>query len=200
MVSAAGRLPLVGGALALDFANTAAGRGTDGAVEHLRSADDLVAWAAHAGAIGAEAAARIRPAFARGGAGGRVLDEARALREAIFGVGSAVAQGRRAPPADLATLSRCAGAAVAAARLVPADDGYALAFTDPPPEMALLGPIAWSALDLVTHGEIARLKQCPGQGCGWLFLDHSKNGSRRWCDMATCGNRAKARTHRLRRG
>jgi predicted RNA-binding Zn ribbon-like protein len=53
-------------------------------------------------------------------------------------------------------------------------------------------------VDLLTKGRLERLKRCPGPGCGWLFLDHSKNGSRRWCAMATCGNRTKGRRHRAR--
>ena len=77
--------------------------------------------------------------------------------------------------------------------------GYALDFSAAPAETALLGPIAWSAVDLLRSGRFERVKRCPGPGCGWLFFDHSKNNSRRWCDMATCGNRTKGRRHRARR-
>jgi len=55
----------------------------------------------------------------------------------------------------------------------------------------IVGPIAWAALDLLRGDELGRLKQCPPEDCRWLFIDRTKNGSRRWCEMATCGNRAK---------
>ena len=62
-----------------------------------------------------------------------------------------------------------------------------------------LGPLARSAADLLTAEHFAgRLRQCCGDTCGWLFLDASKNRSRRWCDMRDCGNRAKVRRHRLK--
>jgi predicted RNA-binding Zn ribbon-like protein len=63
----------------------------------------------------------------------------------------------------------------------------------------MLWPIARSAADVLTSPrELARVRQCPGAGCGWVFLDETKNRSRRWCDMDVCGNRAKARRHYAR--
>lgn len=59
-----------------------------------------------------------------------------------------------------------------------------------------LGPIVRSAAELITSHEKPQLRQCGGDNCGWLFLDSSKNHSRRWCDMRDCGNRAKVRRHR----
>ena len=60
----------------------------------------------------------------------------------------------------------------------------------------ILWPVAWSAAELLTEGPLARVREYPGDdNCGWLFLDTSRNGSRRWCDMSTCGNRAKARRY-----
>jgi predicted RNA-binding Zn ribbon-like protein len=76
--------------------------------------------------------------------------------------------------------------------------GYGLDFSTAPREAAILGPIAWPAISLLSTADFARVKQCPGDDCGWLFLDQSKNNSRRWCDMATCGNRTKAERHRQR--
>jgi predicted RNA-binding Zn ribbon-like protein len=59
----------------------------------------------------------------------------------------------------------------------------------------VLWEAAASAADLLTSPDLARVKTCPGAGCAWLFLDRSRNGTRRWCDMSVCGNRAKARRH-----
>jgi len=64
---------------------------------------------------------------------------------------------------------------------------------------SLLWPVARAATALLTSSDLARVRECADDACGWLFLDHSRNGSRRWCDMADCGNRAKARRYRERR-
>jgi len=194
----AGNLSLVGGALALDFTNTAAGRDTATQIERLREATDVVDFAAHAGGIGADTARRIHAAMTDEVAE-TVLRDARKLREAIYGTAVAVARRRGPSQDDLEIVKGFAQKAMATATLAPVGDGsYRLDFSAAPAEEALLGPIAWSAMELLTALDPARLKQCMGEGCGWLFLDLSKNNSRRWCDMATCGNRTKAQRHRTR--
>ncbi len=71
-------------------------------------------------------------------------------------------------------------------------------FSNAPPQV-LLGPMVWQSLDLLQHGPLDRIKACPiAEGCGWLFLDLSKNRSRTWCSMKTCGNAAKVRRFRAR--
>jgi predicted RNA-binding Zn ribbon-like protein len=192
-LSRAGSLSLVGGALALDFANTAGGRGTKEAIEHLQAPHHVVEWAAHAGAISTDAAAQLH-----GAAGPELLRDAMALRETIHRIGATISQGGPPDAADLESLKERATRALAGARLAPSDLGYAFDFSRAPAADALLGPVAWSAIELLATGEFARLKQCPGHDCGWLFYDRSKNNSRRWCDMAVCGNRSKAQRHRAR--
>ena len=59
----------------------------------------------------------------------------------------------------------------------------------------ILWPIAESAANLLTSQDRADIRECDAPDCEWLFLDHSRNGSRRWCDMKSCGNRQKARRH-----
>lgn len=177
----------VAGNLALDFANTAAGRETPTPIEHLAAAGDLAAWAADAGVTARQV--RVSP---------RLLAAALGLREAIFRIGAAIAHNTTPGRADLAGVKNVAAKSVSAASLAPTDGQFRLDFSATPAEAALLGPIAWSALDLLASGRLDRVKQCAGPGCGWLYLDTSKNGARRWCDMATCGNRTKARRHRLR--
>lgn len=94
-------------------------------------------------------------------------------------------------------------AAAGRSRLVPAEDGPSavrLAVGDVP---ALLIPdrLAHACVDFLRTGEIGRVRACPIEegGCGWLFLDHSRNRSRRWCAMADCGSQAKARRLTARR-
>ena len=66
------------------------------------------------------------------------------------------------------------------------------------PIPVLLAPVVWSAADLMVGSGRRRIRQCANSECLWLFIDGSKNGTRRWCDMASCGNRAKARRHYLK--
>ncbi len=70
---------------------------------------------------------------------------------------------------------------------------------DPEPALdRVLWPIIRSAAQLLIADELSRLKLCDADDCGWLFVDGSRNRSRRWCDMSDCGNRAKARRYRER--
>jgi predicted RNA-binding Zn ribbon-like protein len=89
--------------------------------------------------------------------------------------------------------------ASAAARHVRADERYAWRITGGAPTApALLAPVLWSAGDLMAGADHARIRRCGNDKCLWLFMDASKGGTRRWCDMASCGNRAKAQRHYLK--
>jgi predicted RNA-binding Zn ribbon-like protein len=178
----ASELELVGGHVALDLANTVNGP-RDGELEQdfLTTADELAAWAVHAG---------VTPAPPP--VDDRVLAEARELRDAVYAIFRAVAEGREPDPAALAALAGFHAAAVARARLVPAGGRFALAW-----DGELLGPLAAAAVDLLRHGPLDRLKLC--DACPWLFLDTSRNHSRRWCSMNECGGRLKMRRYRARR-
>lgn len=200
MESRASSLSLVGGVLALDFVNTAGARATTAPAEHLSTAINVVAWAAHAGSIDAATAKRVSAAVgADSDTARKVLRHAVQLRDVIYVVGAAIARGEAPPQPELRTLKDIAQRAMGAAELTPtAAGGYDFDFSRAPTEAALLGPIAWSAIDLLAKAPFERIKQCPAHDCGWLFLDTSKNNSRRWCDMATCGNRSKATRFRER--
>lgn len=105
------------------------------------------------------------------------------------------AKGRGATDADLEILDRLLSRAGAARGLVPTVRGYGWGWRrDPGPVVERLFPAAWSAAQLLASDDRHRLKCC--DGCGRLFLDQSRNRSRRWCDMRACGNRAKARRFR----
>ena len=173
-------LKIVGGDPALDLANTV---GDDRVPDPLESYETFAAWAVRIGVIDEPVA---RPADAE-----RVLDEARALRAAIDAVFRALAAGSSPPPAALAQLVQRAGAAVERAHLT----GRDLVWDGDDPERPLW-PIAVSALDLLRDGPLDRLKAC--EDCPWLFLDTSRNHSRRWCSMADCGTRVKMRRYRAK--
>jgi predicted RNA-binding Zn ribbon-like protein len=191
-------LRLLGERLCLNFANTVDPRQGDHPREFLTGYPDLVAWSARVGVIDRSAAQELAAAAERDpAAADQVYAEAVELREALYAVFSAVAAGVAAPTAELAALNQAVARAFAHVRVEPVEDGYRWGWrSDPPALDRMLWPVLRSAVDLLTSGELARVKECPGLGdCGWLFLDTSKNGSRRWCSMEGCGNRAKGRRH-----
>jgi predicted RNA-binding Zn ribbon-like protein len=196
--SRAGSLSLIGDALALDFANTSSGRGGEQHLDHLREPGHVVAWAEHVGIVDGAQARRIAGALDEPGWSG-FLAEAIALREAIYRIASARAQAAEPPRSDLSVVKTACARAIAAASLEPREAGFQWVWPlDPPVPETVLGPVALAAAGLLRDGDPRRLKQCQGEHCGWLFFDMTKNNSRRWCDMAVCGNRAKSRRHRTR--
>lgn len=185
----------VGGHAVLDFLNTAAGRAEDPR-DWLGSYARLLEWADAAGvAAGEELDAATALAGADEMAAAAALGRAVALRESLWRVFSAKADGHVPAGADLEAVRAAWAAAADRGRFI-AGDGLGPAWT---PETAGLDwlryRLADAAVELMRHADWGRLKQCDGENCGWLFLDTSKAGRRRWCDMATCGNTAKARRH-----
>jgi predicted RNA-binding Zn ribbon-like protein len=198
--SRAAVLPLVGGAPMFDLTNTASDRGGPGAQDHLRTADHVVAWARHAGIVSDAGARALRRQIGRPRVAADLLRRTRELRDLLYAVGTALAAG--APP-RAALLDRLAGIharALAHARLEPTGSAFAWRWDAArTPVEAVRGPIALSAIEVVTHAARPRIKQCAGEHCGWLFLDRTKNNQRRWCEMEVCGNRAKQKRLRGRR-
>jgi predicted RNA-binding Zn ribbon-like protein len=194
----AGRLPLVAGPLCLNFTNTASGRDTETHQDHLRVYGDLLAWSLHAGALPADIVqdlaeiARRKPAAAR-----RVLVSAVTFREALHQVGVALAA-HKTPPADaVGEINRASAVASQAGRLEWTGAGFAWRLVMRPARLDLpLWPIARSAVETLLGAPLERLKECAGVHCGWLFLDETRNGKRRWCEMEVCGSRAKMRRFR----
>jgi predicted RNA-binding Zn ribbon-like protein len=186
-------LALVGGELALDFANTSSGRGSPTHQEHLRRPENVVEWAAHARVVAPDDAAAIAEAVAADAAlGARLLREALALREDVYELAAAIAAAAAAPAARVESLTKAHARALACARLTPVARNYGWTWNPRrTPVEAILGPISLSALTLLQQADLTRVKQCQGDKCGWLFFDATKNKSRRWCEMEVCGNRAK---------
>ena len=197
--SRAGSLSLVGGVLALDFVNTRSGLGTPDEVEHLQEPVNLLEWAEHAGTVTSRETRALRSELKSGPEGPDMLMRARSARQAIYDVASALAAGRKPPERSLSQVRDLASETMKAAKLTRSRDGtFELSFRGARAFDAVVGPVALSMYDLLREGSFERLKQCPQPDCGWLFYDRSKNNSRRWCDMAVCGNRMKAQRHRSR--
>lgn len=187
------------GRLCLDFANTVSWRGGK-QVDWLRSYADLLSWGRQAGVLSTHQADRLR---ARGrrqpNEAVQMLAEAIALREVIFRTLAGIADGTHPATTDLSTLNRWLAAASARTRLGTAPNGFAWQLTKDPADLrSALWPVVRSAGELLTSGDLRRLRRCSGHTCAWLFMDTTRNGSRRWCAMTVCGNRAKARRHYYR--
>jgi predicted RNA-binding Zn ribbon-like protein len=187
----------IANALCLDFVNLVAWRGTRRPHDHLRSCDDLADWSCRAGLISdAEAAALRRRAGRDPRWSGAVLGRARELREAIHALVGARAKGVPIDPKLLAVVNRALAARHGQQRL--AKEGEAFVWHWPKRARGVehvLWQLADSAGRTLIETERHRLKTCAGADCGWVFLDTSRNNTRRWCDMADCGNRQKARRH-----
>ena len=200
-------LDLVGGTPALDLANTINSRHRP-EHDYLRSTADLVEWAGHAGLFSADerdGLATGDPGDAADEQGARVIRTVLRLREAIYRTFSARAAGAPPAPDDVRLVADAYAAAISAARFdaapVPgAAPGPGAAVRPSWPVAngagtALLHRLAFDAGELLLDPAVP-IGECPS--CGWLFLDRSRNGSRRWCDMQTCGSRDKMRSHRAR--
>ncbi len=189
---------MVGGSLCLDFANTVGSHSSDSPREDLLTYRDLLSWSRLAGILSKEEEKALAVmAQEKPGAAARALEKGRELREIIYRVFRSVAAGGSA--ADLDAFNVFLKRAMARARMVRAGEGFEIAFDPGGTLDGMLAPIAWSAAELLRGGEIGRVKACGNQTCGWLFVDRSKNRSRRWCEMSDCGNTAKARRFQQRR-
>jgi predicted RNA-binding Zn ribbon-like protein len=180
----------VGNNLSADFVNTVVSFDHDGGT--LRSANDVVDFLATTGAISAAEAARLRAQVAKRAVAARFLATALELRTAVTSVLTAIETHERIDDDALALMNAILAADAGFEQLVPLDGAYRLERRHmlDDPGIALV-PIARDAARLLaTPG--APVRKCAGDGCVRHFYDDSRTGRRRWCEMAICGNRAKA--------
>jgi predicted RNA-binding Zn ribbon-like protein len=189
-VQSVAELPFIAGHVALDFVNTAEQRGHPDAGDALRTVDDLRLWGQRSGLLGSAA---------DDGAGLLELPAALEARELLYKVFLDQVQGRRVPDADRARLGGLASLAYQAASLDQEPDGR-LHWSWDRARLATVRHVAVAtAVQLLgEQGTAARLRQCPGDHCGWFFLDATKRGNRRWCSMSECGQEAKTARRRAR--
>ncbi len=184
--------------LCLYFANTLEMHASDHTQETLHTYADLVAWAHDQGFVTNKQkenllhVAESQPMEAQ-----HVLAQALALRDVIYRIFSALATGDSQSDIDLSELNAFLSSAMSGAQLIQSENGYKWDWKGDDEALdVMLAPIIRSAGKLLTSDDLKRVGQCADdRGCGWLFIDTSKNRSRRWCSMDDCGNRAKQRRH-----
>ena len=186
-------LELVGGNPCLDFVNTVNSR-AEPEHDYFAAYTDVIDWA---GMVKLLTPAQVRSlkqqATAETAEADRVLEKILEAREGLYRVFSATADGSDPKEADLTAIAQLYQEAVANGRLVRTGGQFAFHWK---PEKDLAG-ILWlimaEAHSLLSSQALSQVKECPS--CGWLFLDTSKNQSRRWCSMNTCGARDKMRRY-----
>ena len=194
---------LQSGHIALDFANTADWHASEQPEELLNSYVDLVNWSHDFDILDS----RFRDALLDKAANqpekaASSLEYAQYLREALYRIFSAISGHMEPAIEDLEFLKNSFIQAVAAARIQPALGSFSLDWNPEPPDMEqMLWPITYAAMDLLLSTDLAQIGQCADdRGCGIIFIDTSRNHSRKWCRMESCGNRAKAQRHYQRKG
>jgi predicted RNA-binding Zn ribbon-like protein len=187
---------LLGGNLCLDFVNTIEGRIGPSPQEFLNTCEDVVHWSEHANLLDpAQCSALLDEAEKSPKAAVACFETAIALREALHRIFLAEAHDTQPSQDDLNILKQAYLSGLSYADLPWTPDGYQWQWRAD--ELALervLWHVAQAALELLSSGDVQRVKECPGaHDCGWLFFDASKNRSRRWCSMEGCGSRVKMR-------
>jgi predicted RNA-binding Zn ribbon-like protein len=186
-----------GGALCLDFCNSVQGLRNSESKEWLADFADLVDWLEASEAIDAKLAKQLRTEGDKAPkAAEEIWKRAIQLRDALDRVLLARAADRSPDGDDLVIIDAEYARTAAFAHLAATSRGFAWELK--PDLQAALRPVVHSAIELMTSPRLERLRRCGGDTCYWLFIDETKNCSRRWCEMAICGNRHKVRRHRAR--
>jgi predicted RNA-binding Zn ribbon-like protein len=187
--------------LALDFVNTVDNRDDpERRKELLNSYFDLLAWARGAGIVVAQEAEVLQRHATRSAMQARAaLRRAKQLREALYRIFSAIADQKQPAALDVALLDSLDKQAMTHRRIGKGDGGYQWQWRTDGDELDLiLWNVAKAGAELLTSDLVYNVRACAAETCRWLFVDTSRNRTRRWCDMRICGNREKARRFQQR--
>jgi predicted RNA-binding Zn ribbon-like protein len=189
------------GHVVLDYTNTLSWRTRDEKVEFLKDYTDLVIWGKMTGLLGEERAHFLLKEEQRHPEQAvSVYQRAIALREALYRILSDFSSGVQPGLSYIAVLNKELSLAMPYRRVEWNGEDFQWSWDEETGQLdSLLWYVVGAAADLFTSDTLQRVGECQGIGCGWLFIDTSKNHSRRWCDMESCGNRAKARRHYKRK-
>ena len=189
-------LELVGGALCLDFVNTINSR-LDPEHDYLMQYSDVLGWANKLNILPTTQTNQLQKRAKQNAEKAEsALKAARTLRDLLYRLFSKAAKGAEPAKKDMEIFVVFYGESVSRSELIKKGTHYRTTWKIDEGFDAVLLPIVHSAGELLQSEELAHVKECPG--CGWLFLDTSKNQSRRWCSMNTCGARDKMRRYHKR--
>jgi predicted RNA-binding Zn ribbon-like protein len=190
----------IAGNLALDFANTVHSHGLPDPRDDLKTCADLAVWIRQAGLVSEpESQQFLRRLRVQPGRAAADFKCALKLRELVYDMFSSGACNGKPASGTLTGFNSYLKDAMGRLALQKVGKGFKLAMEkDRNLVDRALAEITRSAMGLLTSTHLARVRQCAGESCSWLFLDTSRNGMRRWCDMQACGNRAKVRRFRRR--
>lgn len=194
-------ISLLGGHPALDFVNTVDSRGERWGPEFLNAYGDLVTWARRLDIIDEQECNFLRAeAIESPNQAEKELIQARELREALYRIFLTESDGRSIREDDLGLVNDATQRAQSQRILIAAAGGIEWRYTPAEQLHTIADRIAWLAVELLTSQRERRpVRACEGPNCGWLFLDNSRNGHRRWCSDKTCGSHARVRKFRAMR-
>ena len=189
------------GDLSLDFVNTGQWNEAGPWPERLQRFRDLVRWARDAGTLDPERSSRLLEASERHPHRAKAaFERALEVRGVLHAIFESLAAQRPPVHSDLRVLDEEIATSFAAAHLQYRAGRIARDWSEDAEDFGqVLRPIVSAATDLLLGARVTRLRSCASPLCGRLFLDESRNGMRRWCDMQVCGSRAKARRYYERR-
>ena len=183
----------VGGVLCLDFVNTINSR-LNPEHDYLMNYSDLTGWANNVGILSPAQSNRLQKrAKENTEATEEIVSTARRIRELLYSLFSNTAKKSELDKKDMEKFMAAYGESISRGYLMKQENHYTTTWKVDEALETLLWPIIYSAGELLLSDELCQVKECPG--CGWLFLDTSKNQSRRWCSMNTCGVRDKMRRY-----
>lgn len=186
-------LEIIGGALCLDFVNTINSRQYP-EHEYLTSYSELANWGTKIGILPTEQNNRLQKLARQDEkAAERALKKAVDYRELLFRLFVKLAKGSEPNKGDMTDFIKLYGEAMTSSQLIRTEDRFSPHWKLDQAYEAMLWPIIYSAGQILFSKEVTQVKECPS--CGWLFLDTSKNQTRRWCSMNTCGARDKMRRY-----
>lgn len=190
-------IAITGPDLCVAFANTRYWRGSPVPTEEIGAPADLLVWCGGTGGISRTAIGEAGAAWeGRPGEATAELAKALEMREAIYAILVALAEKRAVAGADIDILNAALAQTPVRSRLRTMDGGFAWSVAGLEPRAhSLLAPVLWSAGDMLASPRRERVRCCSNEKCRYAFVDDSRAGTRRWCSMSACGNRAKAHRH-----
>jgi len=181
-----------GGKLCLNYINTIHNRLVEQGKDYLQSTNDLIHWSFRAKVIDSDTMKTLKQnALGETDKSDAFFVEAINLREILYILFLCIARDKRISDRNLDDFNNLLSLYFSHLKIIHSSTGYREEWNYPPDSLYLISaPILKDAYDLLLYGKQNRIRECPN--CGWLFYDSSKNGSRRWCSMTTCGSNVKA--------